>query len=67
MEAREEVDDAHDVDVLKGMKKECEKRSRKVEEKLGQAIEKEEYEDAVELVTRLRYLVRIQEAIVHKL
>jgi len=67
MEAREEVDDTHDVDVLKGMKKECEERASKVEEKLGQAIANEEYEDAVELVTRLRYLARIQEAIVHKL
>ena len=67
MEAREEVDDTDDVNVLKGMKRKCEERAKKVEEELGKAFRKEKYEAAAELVTRLRYLVRIEEAIVHKL
>lgn len=67
MEAREEVDSASDPDTLRSMLKEVSEKSKGTEMELSKLFNEKDWMGAVRETIRLRYLHRIQEAILDKL
>jgi len=67
MEYREEVEETSDHDALHKLKESIEVKIDDCIQELKMLFKGEEYEQACDKTTGLRYLTRIHEAIVHKL
>lgn len=67
MEFREEVEESNDIDALNALKKRADEQVEDCLRELRTNFQQKDLTQASENAVVLRYLTRIQEAIIHKL